>query len=1066
MISLQTTAPSTHARHDTDGESNVNAKALAVHLRENIRGEVRFDKGARALYATDGSNYRQVPIGVVVPRDKNDVIATMAACREFGAPVLSRGCGTSLAGQCCNVAVVLDFSKYMHGIIAIDAGKRLGMVQPGCVLDDLRHTAQRDELTFGPDPSTHSHCTLGGMLGNDSCGSHSLLCAKHGQGLRTADNTHELEILTYDGARFRVGKTPPEELERLIRSGGRIGEIYGQLKAFMDKYAGAIRAKFPKLPRRISGYNLPELLPENGFHLARALVGSESTLVTILEATLHLVPNPKARSMLLLGYPDIYTAGDHVMDILPFKPTALEGFDHRLFEDVRNKGGEEANLALLPHGQGFLIVEFGGDSKDDADEQARRCMEALKKKGQAPTMKLMDDPHQEQMIWKVREGGLGSTAWVPGQPDGWPGWEDSAVPPEKVGPYLRELRKLFSKFGYEPSLYGHFGQGCIHCRVGFDLYTAPGIAKFRSFMEEAADLVVSFGGSLSGEHGDGQARAELLPKMFGDEIVQAFREFKGIWDPHAKMNPGKVVDPYPLDSNLRLGPHYDPPELQTHFQFPSDKYTFARSALRCVGVGNCRSESGGVMCPSYRVTREEMHSTRGRAHLLFEMLNGELRDEGWKSESVREALDLCLACKGCKGDCPVNVDMATYKAEFLSHYYEGRLRPRHAYAMGWIYWWARLAAYAPRLVNFFSQTPVLAGVAKWLGGIAPQRSMPPFATETFKAWFQRRRSGARADSPPVILWADTFTNHFHPEVAKAGVEVLEAAGYQVWVPTASLCCGRPLYDFGMLDSASALLRQILDTLRPQIRAGIPIVGLEPSCLAVFRDELGNLFPHDEDATRLAKQSFLLSEFLVEEAKGYKPPRLDRKAVVQGHCHHKSIMGMDAEMKLLKEMGLEVETPEEGCCGMAGSFGFERGDHYDVSMACGERALLPAVRKADSDTLIVANGFSCQEQIEQSTDRQPLHLAQLIQMGLHGGRPAKAPARVSAVSTSLGTAAALGAMALVAGLVWWMSGNKERHRESEITARRTRPEDFRPDLRHGRRGYEDPTRLRERERVSW
>jgi FAD/FMN-containing dehydrogenase/Fe-S oxidoreductase len=983
MIHLTTVPPTSTPAHQPP-PPDVHAEALAAELRGLIQGEVRFDRGSRALYATDGSNYRQAPIGVVIPRSKEDVVQTMALARKYGAPILSRGGGTSLRGQCCNVAVVMDFSKYLHHVLRIDPQRRLGTVQPGCVLDDLRDAANEHGLTFGPDPSTHNHCTLGGMLGNDSCGSHSLLCARHGRGLRTADNTHELEILTYDGARMRVGETPPDELQRLIRGGGRRGEIYAKLQAFVAKYGDAIRTGFPKLQRRVSGYNLPDLLPENGCHVARALVGSECTLVTILQATLHLVPNPKARSLLILGYPDIYTAGDHLTDILPFRPTALEGMDHLLFEWVRAKGDKEANIELMPPGTGFLIVEFGGDSKEDADAQAKRCMAALKKKGKPPSMRLIDDPEHERMIWKVREGGLGSTAWVPGHPDTWEGWEDSAVPVDRVGDYLRDLRKLFAKYDYHPSLYGHLGQGCIHCRVAFDLYTTDGIRKYRAFAEEAADLVVSYGGSLSGEHGDGQSRGELLPRMYGPELMRAFREFKSIWDPQWKMNPGKVIDAYPLDTNLRLGPDYDPPELHTHFKFAADQYTFSRAALRCVGVGECRREGGQVMCPSYQVTREEKHCTRGRAHLLWEMLNGELKGDGWKSEPVKEALDLCLACKGCKHDCPVNVDMATYKAEFLSHYYKGRLRPRHAYSMGWIYWWARLASLAPSVANFFSQTPILRDLAKWIGGIAPQRRMPPFATETFKDWFRRRQPRAKPDSPPVILWADTFNNHFHPEVAKAAVEVLEHAGFQVWVPQASLCCGRPLYDFGMLDEAEKLLRQLLTTLRPQIRAGVPIVGLEPSCLAVFRDEMMNLFPHDEDAKRLHGLSYLLSEFLQERARGFRPPRLERKALLHAHCHHKSVIGMTAELDLLKQMGVDFEQPDPGCCGMAGSFGFERGEHYDVSVAVGEQRLLPAVRRADRDTLILANGFSCQEQIEQTTDRRPLHLAQVIQMALHEG----------------------------------------------------------------------------------
>jgi FAD/FMN-containing dehydrogenase/Fe-S oxidoreductase len=962
---------------------HVDADALAAELRQRIQGEVRFDKGSRALYATDGSNYRQVPIGVVVPRNLDDVVETVAAARRYGAPLLSRGCGTSLAGQCCNVAVVMDFTKYLHHVIGIDSAASLGTVEPGCVLDTFRNTAAQHDLMFAPDPSTHSHCALGGMLGNNSCGIHSLLAAKYGRGLRTSDNTHALEILTYDGARFRVGATSPDEMERIIRAGGRQGEIYTQIESFIAKYGDAIR-RMPQLPRRVSGYNLDALLPENDCNIAQALVGSESTLVVILEATMNLVPNPKARSLVVFGYPDVYTAADHVMEILPLKPTGLEGIDHLLFEWSQRAGNISADLALLPPGQGFLFVEFGGDSKEDCDAQARACMELLKKTERPPTMKLFDDPEEEHKVWMVRENGLGATAWVPGRPDSWPGWEDSAVPPENVGAYLRDLRNLFSKYGYHPSLYGHFGQGCVHCRVGFDLYTADGLKTYRKFLDDAARLVVSYGGSLSGEHGDGQARGELLSKMYEPELMEAFREFKRIWDPQWKMNPGKKIDAYPVLANLRLGPSYHPPQLETHFKFPNDKYTFSRSALRCVGVGNCRREEGGVMCPSYMVTREEKHSTRGRAHLLWEMLNGELRDEGWKSETVKDALDLCLACKGCKGDCPVNVDMATYKAEFLSHYYQGRFRPRNAYAMGLIYWWARLASYAPRLANFCSQTPGLRNVAKWMGGIAPERYMPKFATETFKDWFKRRGSKAKPNSPLVVLWADTFTNHFHPEIAKAAVEVLETAGFHAWVPQQSLCCGRPLYDFGMLETAQGLLLQILETLRPQIRAGIPVIVLEPSCLSVFRDELTNLFPHDEDAKRLSQQSFLVSEFLMNEAKSYHPPRLKRKALVQGHCHHKSVMGMDAETKLFQEMGLEVESPEKGCCGMAGSFGFETGDHYDVSVACGERALLPAVREASCDTLIVADGFSCQEQIEQMTDRRALHVAQVLQMALHEG----------------------------------------------------------------------------------
>jgi FAD/FMN-containing dehydrogenase/Fe-S oxidoreductase len=962
----------------------VDTNALARALGERVRGEVRFDDGSRALYATDGSNYRQVPIGVVLPRDVDDVMHTVAAAREFGAPVLSRGGGTSLAGQCCNVAVVMDFSKYMHRVLAVDPGRRLARVEPGCVLDDLRAAAAAYGLTFGPDPATHTHCTLGGMLGNNSCGVHSLLCAKHGLGLRTSDNTHELAILTYDGLGLRVGETPEAELAAIIRAGGRRGEIYAGLRALRDRYADEIRRRMPKLPRRVSGYNLDELLPENGFNLARALVGTESTCVTILEATLRLVPAPKARSLLLLGYPNVYAAADHVTEILPHQPTGLEGMDRCLFDWVRAKGDEDADIDLLPPGGGWLLVEFGGDSKEEADGQARRLMDQLAKAKQPPAMKLFDDPVEERRIWKVREGGLGSTAWVPGHPDTWEGWEDSAVPPERVGDYLRDFNKLLDRYGYETALYGHFGQGCIHCRIPFDLYTAEGIRAYRRFLDEASDLVVQYGGSFSGEHGDGQSRAELLPKMFGAELVQAFGEFKAIWDPQGRMNPGKIVDPFPITSNLRLGPDYNPPAPDTYFRYAGDRGSFARAALRCVGVGECRRETGGTMCPSYMATREERHSTRGRARLLWEMLNGEVLADGWRSDAVHQALDLCLACKGCKHDCPVNVDMATYKAEFLSHFYAGRLRPRHAYAFGWIHHWARLGAAVPAVANFVTHAPILAAGARWAAGIAPERRVPAFAPQRFKRWFRRRPAATRI-GPPVVLWPDTFNDFFHPETAQAAVAVLERAGFRVVVPRAELCCGRPLYDYGFLGTARRWLERILETMRPAIQAGVPFVVLEPSCAAVFRDELGDLLPNDEDATRLARLTFTLGEFLQQKTPDFPWPSLRGQALVHGHCHDKSVLDFASEEAALRRLGLDVHAPASGCCGMAGAFGFEKGDHYDVSVACGERELLPAVRAADARTLIVADGFSCREQIAQRTSRVALHLAQVIELAFASSR---------------------------------------------------------------------------------
>jgi FAD/FMN-containing dehydrogenase/Fe-S oxidoreductase len=1013
------------------------ASKIEADLRRSVKGEVRFDRGSRALYATDGSNYRQVPIGVVIPEDIDDVIATVAAARANGAPILSRGGGTSLTGGCCNVAVVMDFSKKLHHTLWVDPDRKLARVQPGTPLDHLRFEAEKHKLTFAPDPSTHQYCTLGGMIGNNSCGVHSLLGLGSG---RTSDQVDELEILLYDGTRMTVGATSEADLERIIREGGRKGEIYAQLRDFRDKYADEIRRRYPdlkKLPRRVSGYNLDDLLPERGFHVARALSGTEGTCVTVLEAQLHLVPSPRAKSLLVLGYKDVYEAGDHVMEVLEAKPIGLEGLDDVLVKDMKKKNIHPKDITLLPEGGGWLLVEFGGETKDDSDEKAHQLMERLKKLGNAPSMKLFDDEAEEEHLWKVRESGLGATARIPGEPDAWEGWEDSAVPPSNVGPYLRDLRKLFQKFGYNCALYGHFGQGCIHTRIDFDLKTAGGVTHFRKFLDEAGDLVVSHGGSISGEHGDGQSKAALLPKMFGDELVRAMGEFKAIWDPTNKLNPHKVVDPYLPGENLRLGPHYHPPQVETHFKFPDDNGSFAYATERCVGVGQCRKDDTGAMCPSYMVTREDSDSTRGRTHLLFEMFQGNPMDEGWRSDSVREALDLCLACKACRTECPMNVDMATYKAEFLSHYYEGRLRPRHAYAMGLIYWWARLASIAPGVVNLITHLPVVGKAFQALGGISTKRAMPYFAPETFKQWW-RRREPRNQDKPRVLLWPDTFNNHFHPQTAIAAVEVLESAGFQVVVPGPSLCCGRPLYDFGMLETAKALWVEILTALRPEIEAGTPLVGLEPSCVAAFRDELINLYPMDEDAKRLSKNTFILSEFLIKKAPEFPIPKLRMKAIVQKHCHHDHVMTYEDEQLLLQKMGLDFEVLNSGCCGMAGSFGFEA-ENYDVSVAVGERVLLPAVRALDEETLIISDGFSCREQVADLTSRGALHLSQVLQMALRGETKGLAHQPIEAAQQPLGKwtpepskaaiAAVVGAvgLGLVAGmgLVWALSRRHQR-----------------------------------------
>jgi FAD/FMN-containing dehydrogenase/Fe-S oxidoreductase len=991
---------------------NREAAALVKALAGKIAGEVRFDAGSRAVYATDLSIYRQVPIGAVIPKSIDDVEETVAACRARGVPILGRGCGTSLSGQTCNVAVVLDFSKYMNRILELDPKARRAKVEPGVINDHLRAAARRHGLTFAPDPATHKYCTVGGNIGNNSCGVHTVM------GGKTVDNVEALEILTYDGLRLRVGATSDEAFEQIRRAGGRRAEIYGRLKALAGRYGDEIRRRYPNIPRRVSGYNLDDLLPEKGFHVARALVGSESTCALTLGATLRLIPWPERRALLVLGYPEIAHAADDVGELRGLGPIGLEAFDGHVVDNMLRKGQGVPGKDLLPQGRSWLLVEFGGEDQKEANAKAAKAFARLKRIGtHAEGMRLIERSEDQDKIWHIRESGVGASR-VPEVEESWPSWEDAAVPPERLGDYLRDFAKLNQRYGYTATLFGHFGDGCVHARMTFGLKTAKGVARFRRYMEEASDLCLSYGGSLSGEHGDGQAKGELLPKMFGPELIQAFREFKTIWDPHWRMNPGKIIDAYPLDSNLRLGPDYTTKRVETHFRFPGDGGSFAHATERCFGVGLCRSLGGQTMCPSFQATREEIHSTRGRAHLLFEMLRGDTLKDGWRSDHVREALDLCLQCKGCKGDCPVSVDMATYKAEFLAHYYEGRLRPRAAYAMGLIHRWARVAALAPGIVNFLIEGPATGAMVKALAGLTPHRPAPRFAAGTFQSWFRRRP--AKSDGSPVILWPDTFNNHFLPGTARAAVEVLEAGGFRVAVPEQPLCCGRPLYDYGMLDQAKRQLRQILTALRPAIHAGVPVVGLEPSCVSVFRDEMVNLLPDDEDAQRLSKQTFLLSEFLAQQ-KDYRPPRLQRNAVMHAHCHHKALMGTAAETKLLKEMGVSLEPLEAGCCGLAGSFGYE---HYDISMQIGEHALLPKVREVSRDTLVIADGFSCRQQIEHGTERRALHLAEVLHMALKEGeqgapgnlperRYPERPAQVSAgaLAALLG-AGALGAAAVV------------------------------------------------------
>ncbi|TVT31853.1 FAD-binding protein, partial [Amycolatopsis rhizosphaerae] len=983
------------------GRQRLDVRELEKELAAAVQGEVRFDRGSRALYANDASNFRQVPIGVVVPKTLDDVVATHRICAHFRAPILSRGGGTSLSGETVNYAVVIDHSKYLTRVEEIDAEQRLVTCENGVINEDLNRQTGKHGLVFGPDPSSHSRCTIGGNVGNNSCGIHSVQSQLYGPGPRTADNVDALEVVTHDGERFWVGVDEEQDLDRIIAEGGRKGEIYAALRDLRDRYADRIRAGYPSvetMPRRVSGYNLDELLPEKGFNVARAVTGTEGTCVTVLRARLKLTPAMLARTLVVVGFDDLAEAADETNEIIAnWGPIGLEVLDRRLIDDQQELAMNTEDLAELPYRQGdaWLLVQFGADEGEVSLRRAEEFTSWLqRKKHYAPERMLIARSTQEggsaEHLWRIREGGLGATAFAAGR-DHWPGWEDSAVPPARIGEYVRELRSLMNAHGLRGAMYGHLAQGCIHSRIDFDLKTRQGVLAYRRFLEEAADLVTSFGGSLSGEHGDGQQRAELLDRQYGPELVRAMREFKLIWDPHAKMNPGKVVDAYRLDENLRLGPDYNPPRPKTAFTYRQDGGDFAHAMLRCVGVGKCRvPHAEQTMCPSYQVTKEEKHTTRGRARLLFEMLRGEVITDGWQSREVAEALDLCLACKGCTNDCPVNVDMPTYKAEFRHHHYRSwrRWRPRHAYAFGFIDQAARLAVRLPELVNAVTQTPGLARLARFAAGIDQRRPLPEFAPMTLQEWFRRRGGTANKTGRAVVLFPDTFNNHLHTDVGVACVEALEAAGWRVIMPETHVCCGRPLYDYGFLGMAERYLRRVLDQLRVHVREDTPVVGMEPSCVAVFKDELTKMLPHDNDARRLAANVHHFAEFF--ETYGIEPPKLTGRALLWGHCHHRATGGVKSEQRLLEKAGLEVESLTGGCCGLAGSWGFEDGK-YGISMDCGEQALLPAVRSADPATLVVANGFSCKTQIaDAGTGRTALHSGQVLAMADGKGVPPGKP----------------------------------------------------------------------------
>jgi FAD/FMN-containing dehydrogenase/Fe-S oxidoreductase len=968
-------------------------RELESLLIKTLRGDVRFDLGSRALYATDSSNYRQLPIGVILPRDAADVEAALAACRATGAAVLPRGAGTSLAGQCANVAVVFDFTRFMNKLSSIDPAAKLARVEPGIVLDRLREAAELHHLTYGPDPATHSRCSLGGMIGNNSCGVHGLMAGK------VVDNIESLDVVLYDGTLMSVGRTSPAELEALIRSGGRVGQIYADLARLRDRYSSLIRAKFPRIPRRVSGYNLDELLDENGFHVARALVGSEGTCATVVSATLNLTASPPFRVLTVLAFTDGFQAADVVPRVLEFGPIGLEGFDGMLVDFMQRKKLSVDDVALLPPGRGFLLVEMGAWDAAEAQAKAEALIRAAYAWPEAPIARIYNDADAAR-IWHVRDSALGATAFVPGEPERHEGWDDAGIPPAHLGAYLRKLSTLLAEFGYSSPLYGHYGQGCVHMRINFDFRSQAGVRNFRSFIDRAADLVLSFGGSLSGEHGDGQSRAALLPKMFGPELIHAFQEFKAIWDPANRMNPGKLSDAvrvYDPIENLRQTPSVPGEKhtkLETHFVFAADGGSLERATERCVGVGACLNTKGGVMCPSYRATGEEQHSTRGRARLLWEMLSGALRKEGFRSKAVHQALDLCLSCKACKTECPVAVDMTAYKSEFLAQRYKHRPHPLHHYIFGFADLLARLGSIFPSLTNAVLTGPLTSPLIKRIVGVAQERKMPRLAKRSYRKSSALvnetinvprpsvRQNAARPEGqlapPQVVLWPDTWNNYYHPQTLAAAEKVLTQAGFRVQIPKSHICCGRALYDFGLLGAARAYLAKVFDRMAAEIDAGLPFIFLEPSCASVFRDEALELYPNNPRAQRMSRQVWLLADWLAAKAPEWVTGRLQGKQVIlHGHCHHKAIFGGPTnEIALLKKAGAAVELINSSCCGMAGPFGFEA-DKIEVSKAIANLGLLPAVNSAAPATIIVADGFSCREQINQLSEREGIHFAEVL-----------------------------------------------------------------------------------------
>lgn len=920
---------------------------LVAALR--ARGIAEIDTGTRrrAEYTTDASNYRVVPDAVVYPRDADEIAAVIDAARETGGSVTARGGGTSIAGNAVGPGVVLDLSRHLTRVESVDPDARTAVVQPGVVLADLQRRAAPHGLRFGPDPSSANRATIGGMIGNNACGHRALTYG------RTADNVIALDVIDGSGRRLAAGTGA--------------GQAPG-LDALVDTHLGIIRTELGRFSRQISGYSLEHLLPEHGRDLAKALVGTEGTVAVATRATLRLVEVAHQPLLVVLGFPDMPAAADAVPALLQHRPLAIEGLDERLVDAVRRRHGR---VPALPDGGGWLLVEVTGDDAAAALDLANR----VAADAGTSAVRILTAGPEASAVWRIREDGAGLAGRTERNRQAWPGLEDVAVPPEHLGAYLRDLSRLMVEHDLEGAPYGHFGDGCVHLRLDIPLDTDG--AALRALMVDAAGVIAGYGGSLSGEHGDGRARGELLPVMYSPAMIELFGRFKALFDPDRVLNPGVGVAPAALDADLRRPAAASAPAT-SGFAFLHDRGDFTMAVHRCVGVGKCRADTtaaGGFMCPSYLATKDEKDSTRGRARVLQEMLNGGLVQDSWDAPEVAESLDLCLSCKACSSDCPAGVDMAAYKSEVLHRRYERRIRPVTHYTLGWLPRWARLGTRFGSIVNLLLSARPLERFALFAGGMDTRRRIPRFATTPFRTtWRRRARAAPRAAK--VVLWGDTFSDNFSPEILAATLELLEAAGYEVLMPP-DVCCGLTWITTGQLDTARRKLADLVDALHPFAAQGIPILGVEPSCTAVLRSDLLELLPGDERATGVSQSVVTLAELLATAPRDWSRPDLTGVDVlVQPHCHQHSVMGFQRDRALLESLGATV-TELAGCCGLAGNFGLERG-HYDVSVLVAENALLPALRLKADETVFLADGLSCRTQADQLGGVAGIHLAELLQ----------------------------------------------------------------------------------------